>query len=148
MFAYEGELDLWLSTPQALRTTNFAVGATHQESVEREANARRFGLILMLGVSVVDLCARSHPVRRMRIRVSSRAEPPVGVVVVIGDAGPEHILPKFRVHSCMSGAVSDFKYSMIAKRSSEESAGPTTPFPLGPSLNSWPRLLLPDFVAS
>src|SRR5579863_2556423 len=41
-------------------------------------------------------------------------------------------------HSCTSGALSDFRYSTMAKRSSGESAGPTTPFPLGPSLNSWP----------
>src|SRR6266851_451912 len=46
--------------------------------------------------------------------------------------------PKFRVHFCTSGAFSDFRYSMMAQRSSGESAGPITPFPRGPSLNSWP----------
>src|SRR4029077_15250712 len=38
--------------------------------------------------------------------------------------------------ACTPGALSDFRYSMMAKRSSGESAGPTTPFPRGPSLNS------------
>ena len=55
---------------------------------------------------------------------------------------------KFRPHFCTSAALRDFRYSMMAKRSSGESAGPTTPFPRGPSLNSCPRLLLPGFVTS
>ena len=37
----------------------------------------------------------------------------------------------------------DFRYSMIAHRSSGDNAGPITPLPRGPSLNSWPGLLLP-----